>query len=95
MSNLQTIEMGGNGELQYKGEQYSAMGIIEYDEGYDAGDSTTSASSNCEIGDTNLLICRETSTSTTVMKRNSEEYKAVAEMVADIMRDKIDSGELD
>ncbi len=91
MSNLQTIEMGGNGELQYKGEQYSAMGIIEYDEGYDACDSTTSASSNCERGDTNLLRCRETSTITTGMKRNSEECKAVADMLTDNMSDNSDS----
>tara|TARA_R110000824_G_scaffold20947_4_gene78588 strand:+ start:445 stop:711 length:267 start_codon:yes stop_codon:yes gene_type:complete len=79
-----TIEIdGGQGELEHDGEYYSATGSAE----------CIDIDGWVEVEETDLLICRECGEGSTIIKRKSEVYRVVEDMVKTKAKEAVERGE--
>lgn len=74
---------GGQGELEHDGEYYSATGSAEY----------TESDGWVDIEDTNLLICRECGEGSTIIRKKSNTYHEVEEIVKTKAKEAVERGE--
>ena len=81
---LLTVEIdGGQGELEHDGEYYSATGSAE----------CIDIDGWVEVEETDLLICRECGEGSTIIKRKSEVYRVVEDMVITKAKEAVERGE--
>ena len=81
---LMTVEIdGGQGELEHDGEYYSATGSV----------GCINIDGWVEVEETDLLICKECGEGSTIVKRKSEVYRVIEEMVNEKAKEAVERGE--